>query len=258
MSIRLVACDIDGTLLHGQETALSPAVIAQIRRLSQKGIRFCPTSGRQYTSLRQLFAPLTGQLYFLCENGSILYGPGDPGKILYRSVLDWQMAMELSREILEEPNCEVMISGADMSYLCPRQTDVIEHLQAFIKNRITLLQTPEQTPEAIIKVSAFCRDGAVNHLDSLLARWKDRLQAAVAGEVWLDFTVANKGSGLRELCSQLGIAMEEVMAIGDNFNDLPMLQQVGHPVLMANAVPELRAQFPRQCQRVEDILAELL
>ena len=46
---RLVACDIDGTLLDGS-TAIAPAVFTQIRRLSRLGVYFCPASGRQYSS----------------------------------------------------------------------------------------------------------------------------------------------------------------------------------------------------------------
>ena len=48
---RLVACDIDGTLLDGS-TAIAPAVFTQIRRLSRLGVYFCPASGRQYSSLQ--------------------------------------------------------------------------------------------------------------------------------------------------------------------------------------------------------------
>ena len=78
---RLVACDIDGTLLDGS-TAIAPAVFTQIRRLSRLGVYFCPASGRQYSSLRRLFAPVAGQLSCLCENGAVVFGPGDPGPIL--------------------------------------------------------------------------------------------------------------------------------------------------------------------------------
>lgn len=78
---RLVACDIDGTLLDGS-TAIAPAVFTQIRRLSRLGVYFCPASGRQYSSLRRLFAPVDGQLSCLCENGAVVFGPGDPGPIL--------------------------------------------------------------------------------------------------------------------------------------------------------------------------------
>ena len=53
--IRLIASDIDGTLLHGDQTEISPVIFQEIHRLRQAGILFCPASGRQYSSLRRLF-----------------------------------------------------------------------------------------------------------------------------------------------------------------------------------------------------------
>ena len=51
--------------------------------------------------------------------------------------------------------------------------------------------------------------------------------------------------------------MSEVMAFGDNFNDLSMLQSVGYPYLMENAVKELKALFPTRCINVADVLKTL-
>ena len=82
-------------------------------------------------------------------------------------------------------------------------------------------------------------------------------QVAVAGARWIDFTVADKGSGLRLICRSLGIDPQEVMSFGDNYNDIPILSLAGQPYIMENAVPELRAMFPRHCRRVEDILQML-
>lgn len=73
--IRLVTCDIDGTLLHGEETSIDTETLEEIRRLREKGILFCPASGRQYHSLRRLFAPVQDEIAYICENGSVVFGP---------------------------------------------------------------------------------------------------------------------------------------------------------------------------------------
>jgi len=150
---RLVACDIDGTLLDGS-TAIAPAVFTQIRRLSRLGVYFCPASGRQYSSLRRLFAPVAGQLSCLCENGAVVFGPGDPGPILSKTEMAREQALALCRDILALPRCEVLISGANTSYLCPKQSDVVSLMRDFVGNNVALLSAPEETPEAIVKVSA--------------------------------------------------------------------------------------------------------
>ena len=137
--IQLVVSDIDGTLLQDGANAIPPAIFEQITRLRERGIRFCPASGRQYTSLRKLFAPVADQLYYLCENGAVVYGPGAPGPILSRTEMDWDLSLELCREILAHPRCEVLISGANTSYLCPKEGDIVSLIRDFVGNNVVLL-----------------------------------------------------------------------------------------------------------------------
>lgn len=255
--IRLIASDIDGTLLHGDQREISPAIFREIRRLKDKGILFCPASGRQYSSLRRLFAPVAHELIYLCENGAVVYGPGDPGPVLCKTPMPQAPALELCRDILALPQCEVLISGADTSYLCPKEADFADHIRYFVGNNTALLSNPEEIGEEILKVSAYCREGAAQVEPLLAPKWGREFQCSVAGEKWLDVTLADKGTGLQKLCAALGIAPGEVAAFGDNYNDLPMLRLAGFPYRMDNAVPALRAQFSRHCRRVEDILSAL-
>lgn len=253
--IQLIATDIDGTLLHGEQTEISPIILEEARRLMEKGIYFCPASGRQYTSLGRLFAPIADRMYSLCENGAAIFGPG--GRLLEKVPMDWEMAMTISHEILALDSCEVLISGANTSYLCPKQMDIIDHIRYFVGNNTAVLEKPEQVPEEILKVSAYCRQGAKAVEPILAPEWCDRFKVAIAGEKWLDFTLADKGVGITRLCRNLGIGLDKVMAFGDNYNDLPMLELVGYPYMMDNAAPELQGRFLGHCRRVEDILSGL-
>ena len=79
----------------------------------------------------------------------------------------------------------------------------------------------------------------------------------MAGAPWLDFTLADKGMGLQKLCAAVGVAPDEVLAFGDNFNDVPLLKAAGTAYIMAGADPELLKMFPNHCERVEDVLAAL-
>ena len=65
--IKLVATDIDGTLLQSGEREVPEAVFVQIDRLLKKGILFAAASGRQYSNLKNLFAPKAEEMTFLCE-----------------------------------------------------------------------------------------------------------------------------------------------------------------------------------------------
>jgi len=254
--IRLIASDIDGTLLPRGARALSRRLFEQIRRLREKGILFCPVSGRQYSSQRRLFAPAADLLPFVCENGAVVFGPGSPGEVLGKTPMDRALAEALCRDIMALPGCDVLISGINTSYLCPRQTNIVHHMEFYVGNNIQLVSSPEEVPEDMVKVSAYCPRGAAAIEPELAPRWSVHFNAAIAGIPWLDFTLADKGTGLRQLCAALGIGLDEVVAFGDNYNDLPMLALVGQPYLMESSAPELHGRFP-PCRQVEDVLEGL-
>lgn len=255
--IRLIASDIDGTLLHNGAAAIDPVIFEEIARLKKRGVLFCPASGRQYGSLRRLFGPVASELTYICENGAVVMGAGDPGPMLGKTPMDRDMALELCREIMELPQCEALASGANVSYLCPKETNVVDHIRYFVGNNLTVVPSMEAVPEEIVKVAAYCRQGSAKLAAHMTERWGKKLNVAISGELWLDFNTADKGLGLRQLCAGLGIGLDEVMAFGDNYNDLPMLEIAGYPYIMDNAAPALRERFPRRCRRVEDVLRKL-
>ncbi len=255
--IRLVASDVDGTLLPDSARCLNRPVMEQIQRLTQKGIPFCPVSGRQLTSLRRLFQPLSSQMYLICENGAAIFGPGEPPPLLRTAIMDRAACLELSRQILAVPDFELIISGADTTYLCPKRPDMEEYIRDQLGNHTRVVTAPEEIPEGFLKISAYCRSGGRAAEERLAPAWRGRFRVAVAGRNWLDFTMTDKGTALRELCAVLDIDPGDVMAFGDNDNDLSMLEAVGHPYIVEGASPTLKDRFPNRCCRVEEILARL-
>lgn len=255
--IKVIACDIDGTLLQEGGCEIDPVIFREIRRLRERGILFCPASGRQYASLRRLFAPVADQLMYLCENGALLFGPGNPGPLLEKVTVAPETGRALWCEIRERADCEIMVSGENVSYTCPADGGlVVAPIQA-LGNRCARADRWEDIPEPVVKLSAYCPGGAKPVAAEMIPRWSDRFSVAVAGERWVDFTVADKGTGIAALCRTLGVSPKEVLAIGDNYNDVPMLEAVGEAYLMESAAEELKARFPRRCRRVEEVLARL-
>lgn len=255
--IKLIASDIDGTLLQNGATEIPREVFEEIHRLEKKGILFCPASGRQYRSMRRLFAPVADKAPFLCENGAVVFGPGSPGPLLVKIPFPRDDANAICNDILGHPELDVLISGERTSYLCPKTEKLVHIIRDFLGNNTELVPRPEDIPEDIVKIAAYCPSGTGPYVREFTERWGGKYHVAVAGEIWLDFTLADKGSGLAALCAALGIDTGEVMAFGDNFNDLSMLKTVGHPYLMENAVDELKAMFPTRCVRVADVLRTL-
>ena len=255
--VKLIASDIDGTLLQNGAPEIPREIFEEIDRLEKKGILFCPASGRQYHSMRRLFAPVAYKVPFLCENGAVLFGPGSPGPVLDKSPMPRHDAEAVCNHILSHPELEVLISGERTSYLCPRGDFIVHLIRDITGNNTALVPRPEDVPEDIVKIAAYCPAGTAPYEREMTERWGGTFHVAVAGETWLDFTLADKGSGLAAMCRALGYEMSEVMAFGDNFNDLSMLQSVGYPYLMENAVKELKALFPTRCINVADVLKTL-
>ena len=258
--VKLIVSDIDGTLIPYGASALDPGLFSRIRRLRERGVLFCPASGRQYHSLRGLFAPAADEIGFLCENGAVVFGPGaeDRAPVLSKTAMPRSDALALSRAILGTPGCDVLISGQNTSYVCACGQALLDDLRYRLRNNIRAVADPADISEEIIKIAAFCPGGTDAPARALRKPWGEPYHMAVAGPVWLDFTLADKGTGLRGLCAALGITPGEVMAFGDNWNDVPMLALAGTAYLMTGADSALRARFPLQCESVTAVLDALL
>ena len=70
--IKLIASDVDGTLMQEGERVIPPSLFPLIRSMKEKGIHFAVCSGRQYANLRRLFAPVADDIGYICENGSLV------------------------------------------------------------------------------------------------------------------------------------------------------------------------------------------
>lgn len=257
--IKLIASDIDGTLIPYGEKDLPQGLFPLVRRLRQRGILFCPASGRQIHSLRRLFAPAAEEMCFLCENGGAVFGPGgEDAAVLSIAPFPRETALSLIHDIVDRAGCQALISGARMGYVCGGYSPGLRRiLEEEMGGRITPVEVPEEIREDIVKISAYCLQGPEEPSRILGGRWS-KWNMAVAGPNWLDFGMADKGSGIRDLCRALDIDLSQVMAFGDNWNDVAMLETVGQPVLMDTADPELRRRFSRQCSDVLAVLEEIL
>ena len=256
MSIRLICSDIDGTLLQYGKKELEGEIFEQIRELHRRGILFCPASGRQYTSLRKLFAPVEDCCVFLCENGGVIY---KEEQCIAKNPMPRALAEEIANDLWtnSDGQGEVMLSGQNTGYLMERGMGMLKRIQ-FIGNRYQIIHDPSEVPEDITKVAVYLHEGSHLYADRFVPRWEKVVNCAVAGPYWIDTTSANKGTGVRSICKTLGIERTDVMAFGDNYNDVPMLDIVGVPYIMDGAAAPLRKKYPNYTPRPEDVLREFL
>ncbi len=255
---KLIASDLDGTLLLNGSQALTPETIPLIRRLQERGVVFTAASGRQYPNLYRLFGEAAPKMAFICENGALVVYRDE---VICKAVMPLPLTHELIYDILDRPGCEVLISGEATSYLLPKTDSYLNRMQNIVKNNVKVVQALDEIPEDIIKVSVYEEAGIMEHSAGyFIDRWQKHFKCTVSGHGWLDFVRfdVNKGTAFTALAEHLGINTADTAAFGDNYNDLEMLDCAGAGYVMAHAVPDIRDRYPLHCTRVEDTLQKFL
>jgi hypothetical protein len=253
---KLIACDVDGTLIPEGERWVSPDVLKEARRLTDEGWIFAFSSGRQLANLQALARDLTDRFYYITQNGAAVYTCGTKPELIDKTPLGQENALRLAHEVLAVDEYDLEMSGTNMSYLCPKTEGFRSYMKGYVNMNITEVPSPEAVPEDIIKLSVWCPDSVEAHA-RLLPEWGQLYQIAIAGEIWVDITIADKGVGIKALCRHLGIPLENVVAFGDNYNDIPILDIVGTPHIMANAPKELLNRYSNVCTDVAEELRKL-
>ena len=163
MGIRLVCSDLDGTLLQYGKKELEGEIFDQIRALHDQGILFCPASGRQYTSLRKLFAPVADCCIFLCENGGVIY---KDEQCIAKNPMPRALAEEIAEDLWNRSDGqgEIMLSGQNTAYLMERGLGMLDRIK-FIGNNYQVIQDPSEIPEDIVKVSVYLHEGVAAYAD---------------------------------------------------------------------------------------------
>lgn len=254
--LKLIACDLDGTLLLNGAQSLKEDTCGLIRELLERGILFFAASGRQYTNLQRLFWPIREEIGYLCENGCVSFYQG---RQLHRESMDRALGQELIRAIQQKEGAEVLISGVMESYVQPKNMQYYYHLRDVVKNDVTLVPDILGTKEEYMKISVY-EEGGVRDEAYWQESFGSRCTVVTGGNDWLDMMPlhVNKASALARILAELHIAPEECMAIGDNDNDREMLELVGFPAAVRSAKKEIRALAKYETDTVEQLFREIL
>lgn len=246
--LRLVVVDMDGTLLD--EDGRLPADLPRILdRLRTEGIVFAPASGRQYATLRDMFAGVHGDSgatvdSYIAENGNVVVRDGeltaaegmDPA--LVDEVIDAVRAARADGMpmglIVCHPKCayvEIDQPGfTDEAAKYYHSRDLVDDLHAVNDGAIKLAIFDERGSELV----------AAPLMHDLVG---GRLEVAVSGACWVDMMVpgSHKGHAVRALQERLGVTAAQTAIFGDFLNDLQMMSAGDMSFAMANAHPDIKA-----------------
>lgn len=236
--IRLIATDIDGTLIQDSTPDLYPEIEREIIRLTDQGVIFAGTSGRQYASIRNVFRNVADRILYIAENGAQIHYQG---KDLSLTPMEEGLVQELVRELRRDfADCEMVVSTPEDSLVEHCSRPFWELLTKGYRNQVCEVDDVLAQGLPILKIAVYY-PGSIRERGEkeLIPRWKDRLFTCVAGEEWVDFMdlSVDKGKALKKVQELFGISPEETMAFGDNTNDLGLMAAAGESYAVENAHP---------------------
>ncbi len=236
--VRLIASDLDGTLLRSDGT-ISRRTRDAIGAAEDRGLAFAFVTARPPRYIESLAeaAGVTGMA--VCSNGAILFDIGTHAHLHHE-----RLAPELARELVAAvraalPDIAFAVEHDDsLAYepgfpMFPDDSDPrVDHVHAFFDQELTklLLHHPEHEAELLTEL---VRDVVGDRAQVIHSGGPRIIEIAAAG--------VSKATGLARLCDELKIDGSEVMAFGDMPNDLPMLRFAGRAIAVANAHPEVLA-----------------
>lgn len=259
--IKLIASDLDGTLLLNDAQELTPRAIDLIRRLTQKGVHFVAASGRQYSNERRLFDPIKDEISYIAENGSLCIHNGE---VISRSVIDPELVSRIFAELKKEKSFEILVSREDTCFIENNSPAFVNHIVNVMKNTTQIIDDVRNIEGPIIKIAICNMTDGPHIIDKYLKHLQDifgnEIKVVTSGNIWIDFIApgTNKGAALQTLLDTLHIQPEECMAFGDQYNDIEMLQCVGTSYAMSTAAPGISYYSTYVTNSVEEVLEDLL
>ena len=239
--IKLIASDIDGTLVPEGSHEISPEYFKVIEDLREIGIRFCACSGRQYPSMLDLFRPIADDIFFISGNGTVLR---TKDKVLHTWPLDKELVLQLVESVRGIEGANFVIENPDRSYMdCGEDSDFMKMLRDGYHYDVENVDDVTKIPlDNIVKVSIYCDDVEPRTEELRNDPRFAKMNMLISGAKWLDVTAieAGKGEAYALLQEYLGIGIEETVYFGDNLNDLSAFRETGVALTVANARRELK------------------
>lgn len=249
--IKLVASDIDGTLLEEGSNQLNPELYDVIRQLKEKDILFAAASGRPYSSIRSVFGPIEHDMIFISENGANVVCRGYE---IFSAPLNKKDMVDLITFARTLPEFSIVASTTGPAYVEGGDDELHDWLLNGYKMDIRIVDDILAEGVDIIKVALFRREGVADIAPKIAEQWKDRFNVVVSGACWIDFMdyAADKGRAIESIQNYLHITKEETMAFGDNHNDIGMMNSAGSSYAVAGAKDAVKEAAKYVAEAAED------
>ena len=251
-SVRLIAIDIDGTLLDSR-SQVSPANLDALARAHQAGVEIVLVTGRRHDFALPIARSLGFDLWIISSNGAVTRSTR--GESFHRDLLPKETAITLSRAMRDfRDNTVITFDREGMgAIVCEEHKRLYGVIQRWMEKNAPYIEYVKPIEKSLVEDPIqvmFCGE-----VELMKIAERQLLESAFVDEITVlrtqydhrDLTIVDilnagcsKGHALERWAVHRGLTREEVMAIGDNYNDVEMLTFAGHPVIMGNASDELK------------------
>ncbi len=235
--IKLVASDMDGTLLDG-DGEVPPETFGLVRRLDAAGIRFVAASGRRLDTLRGQFEPVADLMDFVASNGAQVVVDG---RLVDLELFSHAAVRRLARAVALFDTLHLALFDDVHSYLLDDEERFEREIDKNLPNPVRVYDVP--APEiGIVKASVYCDDAVMDMAYALDRELGDEFVFAPSGKRWIDVMQrgVNKATGIEQVLDARRLTFAEVMAFGDSMNDYELLRRVGVSCAMGNGRSAVR------------------
>ena len=244
MSIKLVAIDIDGTLLNSQKE-ITPAVFEAIQDAKKAGVKVVIATGRPLSGVQKILDQLqlteTGD-YVITFNGGLVLDVGS-GEIISQETLSYEDYLEIEY-LARTLDIPMHASAREGIFTANRNIGKYTVHESILVDAPIFYRTPEEMREIqIVKTMLIDEPDKLDKaIPNIPADFATRFNVGKSAAFYYEICPkdGNKGTAIRRLAERLGLSMSETMAIGDQENDRPMLEVVGTPVVMENGNPKTK------------------
>jgi len=241
MKYRLIAADMDGTLLT-DDKRITDRTADAVRRAGEAGVFFCLSTGRPLGGVRRYIEQLGLTTPAITYNGAVIVDPVT-GAFIYEQGLEpeaakeiWQLGMEFDTTIIVWSKERLLVNRIDDRV---EKYKLISGVEPVIIDGVDCLAA-----DGITKMLWYDEIQRINQLQPMLADMlRHPVNYATSNPRFLEFFDhrVSKAAAMERLGQYLSVSREEMIAIGDGCNDIPMLTYAGLGVAMGNAPEDIKA-----------------
>lgn len=230
INIRMILCDVDGTLLKKGASSIPEDVFEAILKATEHGIQFVVASGRCFPDLKKMFAPVTDKVSFICNDGALAVSGGNT---IFNANVKKEQISSLYNVLSFSDREGVVLYGKDRVYCIGNNP-----LPNVFESKINIDSINEDIYKmAFYNLSPFQRQKIESFVNRSLLFTEVYIDA-----LWTEFVSygIHKGVAAATLQSIMNISPMETAAFGDNLNDFGMFRQSRLSFSAPDAVPDVQ------------------